>query len=387
MYAQSHIASAVRLLQLYEGREPFHLFAKNYFREHRKHGSRDRRQILQFCYSCFRLGKAARDWPREEQIRTGYFLCATEPSSTLEHINPDWNHQARAELSEKVKLLANPLDLEAVFPWSDRLSEGMDAQAFGLSFFRQPRVFLRVRPGREDVVRTKLLTIPHEWLSDQAVAVENNLPLQDIFRIDDELVVQDLSSQAIGQLMAKAQVPVRPRVWDACAASGGKSILAADVFGDIQLTVSDIRSSILTNLKKRFREAGLAAEQLMILDLSDSGSRLPEALFDVVITDVPCTGSGTWARSPEQLYYFEASKIQEYARLQARILRRAATKVKPGGYLLYATCSVFREENEANVQQWLEESNWELKDQRLITGYTRGADTLFAALMRKPLLP
>lgn len=387
MYAHSHIASAVRLLELYKGSEPFHLFAKNYFREHRKHGSRDRRQILQFCYSCFRLGKAAHEWPWEEQVRTGYFLCATEPSSTLEQINPDWNRQARAELSEKLKLLANPLDLAGVFPWIDHLSEGMDAQAFGLSFFRQPRVFLRVRPGRGEIVRTKLLTIPHEWLSDQAVAVENNLPLQDIFRIDEELVVQDLSSQAIGHLMALVQVPTRPRVWDACAASGGKSILAADVFSDIQLTVSDIRSSILTNLKKRFREAGLAAEQLMVLDLSDSGSRLPEALFDVVMADVPCTGSGTWARSPEQLYYFEATKIQEYARLQARILRRAATKVKPGGYLLYSTCSVFREENEVNVQQWLEESNWELTDQRLITGYTRGADTLFAALMRKPLLP
>jgi 16S rRNA (cytosine967-C5)-methyltransferase len=387
LFTQSHIASAVRLLETYEGKEPFHLFAKNYFREHRKHGSRDRKAILQFCYSCFRLGKAAQDWPLDEQIRAGYFLCATAPSPTLEHINPEWNQHATDPIPEKIKWLSRPLEPERIFPWHDQLSDGMDAEAFNLSFLQQPLVYLRVRPGREAIVREKLKPVPHEWVSDLAIAVESNTKLQDILRIDEEVVIQDLSSQAIGELMKQAQLPARPQVWDACAASGGKSILAADVLGNIQLTLSDIRPSILLNLKNRFRNAGIVSGQSMVIDLSDPQAPLPKGLFDLVIADLPCTGSGTWGRNPEQLYFFEDGSIQVYAQLQAKILRQAAKKVKPGGYLLYCTCSVFREENEANVDAWLQESAWERVDQRLIKGYSQKADTLFGALLRRPLLP
>src|SRR5690606_27157702 len=112
-------------------------------------------------------------------------------------------------------------------------------------------------------------------------------------------------------------------VWDCCAASGGKSILAKDILKNIQLTVSDIRKSILINLEKRFASAGIKAYTAKVADLTDpSFSHSPLApserfsragthhsAFDLIICDAPCSGSGTWARTPEQLYNWTEARL------------------------------------------------------------------------------
>ena len=69
----------------------------------------------------------------------------------------------------------------------------------------------------------------------------------------------------------------------------------------------------------------------------------------MIIADVPCTGSGTWGRTPEQLYYFEDRKIEEYASLQKQIVTNVISHLAPGGYFLYITCSVFKKENEEAI--------------------------------------
>src|SRR5690606_8193418 len=107
-------------------------------------------------------------------------------------------------------------------------------------------------------------------------------------------------------------------------------------------------------------------------------------MFDLVIADVPCSGSGTWSRTPEQLYYFGKEKIQLYASRQRKILEHVTGNAKPGGYLLYCTCSVFRKENEEQVQ-YLQDAGWTVVQQEILTGYNMRADTLFAALLQKPL--
>ena len=174
-------------------------------------------------------------------------------------------------------------------------------------------------------------------------------------------------------------------VWDCCAASGGKSILANDVLGDIQLTVSDVRENILFNLKKRFVAAGINNYKSFIADLTNPKQPVSAESFDLIIADVPCSGSGTWSRTPEQLYYFEPAKIDEYAKLQKAILKNVINALKPGGYFLYITCSVFKKENEHAIDFLQENFNLKTLKMELLKGYELKADSMFAALLQKQL--
>ena len=122
-----------------------------------------------------------------------------------------------------------------------------------------------------------------------------------------------------------------------------------DHYEQIDLTVSDKRESILANLEKRFNVAGINNYESFIMDLGSEDAFVPSGKFDIVIADVPCSGSGTWGRAPENLLYFDPKKVSGYQLLQRTILSNIANSIRPGGYLVYITCSVFKKENEANV--------------------------------------
>ncbi|MCH5721051.1 hypothetical protein [Niabella hibiscisoli] len=96
----------------------------------------------------------------------------------------------------------------------------------------------------------------------------------------------------------------------------------------MELTVSDIRSSIIFNLKKRFQEARINNYRAFVADATHAN---PGKQFDLIIADVPCSGSGTWARTPEQLLYFEPTSIASFVKLQLAITTNAIQYLKPGG--------------------------------------------------------
>ena len=160
--------------------------------------------------------------------------------------------------------------------------------------------------------------------------------------------------------------------------------MAKDILGDIDLTVSDVRDSILVNLKNRFATAEIRNYKSIIADLTKPVSKLKNAKFNLILADVPCTGSGTWSRTPEQLYYFDEKKINEYAALQKKILTIIIPHLATGGYLLYITCSVFKKENEAVIDLIKEQFHLELIKTELLKGYDKKADTMFAALFSLP---
>lgn len=385
----SHLNTAVQVLQQYNGKLPFGIFIKQYFSAHKKYGSKDRKNISQLCYSYFRLGKALQHLSIEEQILTGLFLCSHEPNELLQHLRPAWNEVAHLSIKEKFSLLNTSSSIRNVFPWKDELSEGIDHEQFCTSFFIQPNLFLRLRPGKEQIVKSKLQQagITFSEVSNSCIALPNASKVDAVIEIDKEAVVQDYSSQRIGEFMEliKATADKPLSIWDACAASGGKSILAYDILNSIDLTVSDVRESILANLKKRFAAAGIKHYHQFIADLSASilNGQHPittGSSFDVIITDVPCSGSGTWSRTPEQLYYFNPEEIDRYSALQKKIVGNIIPHLKPGGWLLYCTCSVFKKENEEMVQFLTNEHHLKLHKSELLKGYDQKADTLFAAL-------
>jgi 16S rRNA (cytosine967-C5)-methyltransferase len=208
--------------------------------------------------------------------------------------------------------------------------------------------------------------------------------VEEHFTLNQQLVVQDLNSQRVGNLLEEVTSMYHNhelfRVWDCCAASGGKSIMTIDRFPSAELTVSDIRSSIIDNLRRRFRDAGIYQFQSLVVDLAE---KVPDlAPQDLIIADVPCTGSGTWSRSPENLLTFNSSSIEQYSRLQRRIVTNAVKRLAPDGYLLYITCSVFRKENEENVQHFTEELPLTVISRSLLPGYKEKADSMFAALLK-----
>jgi 16S rRNA (cytosine967-C5)-methyltransferase len=378
----SHFQTAVHLISSYKGQEPFAHFLKNFFREQKKFGSNDRKTISNLCYTCFRTGYALKDIALEERMLTGLFLCANTANDLLNHFKPEWNRQVECSLEEKLSMIPHSLNIADIFPWSDELSKGIDQEKFCRSFLSQPDLFLRIRPGNEETVYRKLSESHTRFrkMNDSCLALNNATRIDHILEIDREVVIQDYSSQRIGDLFRGTKSHSPLSVWDCCAASGGKSIMLFDLDHDLDITVSDIRKSILVNLKKRFEQAGIRKYRSLQADLSSSDYRPQIGKYDVVIADLPCTGSGTWSRTPESLAFFNQSKIDGYSQLQKRIVSNIIPSVKKGGRMVYITCSVFKKENEEVVDFIQKQYEVQLVEQEMATGYELKADSMFFAV-------
>lgn len=379
----SYINSAAEILNSYSGNEPFALFIKKYFASHKKFGSKDRKQVSHLCYCYFRLGKMGKDLSIGERILWGLFLCSREPNDLLAGLKPEWNDESRLSLGVKCSMLEVQYSIREVFPWADELSEGMEHEKFCESFFTQPGLFIRLRPGYQEKVMTKLAdsNIAYETVDDNCLELANAVKIDSIIDLDKEAVVQDLNSQRVVEMFELAQI-TSGDVWDCCAGSGGKSLMIHDLRPAVQITVSDKRESILTNLKKRFAKAGIDRYKSFIANLTQKEPVLKNSQFDLIIADVPCTGSGTWSRTPEQLYFFDEHRVDEYADLQRKIVSNVIPHLKKGSFLLYSTCSAFKKENEEAVAFITKQFGLRLIKMELLKGYDKKADTLFAALLQ-----
>lgn len=297
---------------------------------------------------------------------------------------PDWNEQVSLSLVEKIDLLSAQEAIKNIFPLNDELSNEIDVSAFGLSLLKQPDLFLRLRPGKKEKVlkQLQIAFIDFDWCSDDCVRLPNQTKLHEIIKLDKDAVVQDCNSQRVLDVLKNSKLKTlnsKLSVWDCCAASGGKSILFFDCFTNLHLMVSDVRESILFNLRKRFSRAGIIKYDHFVADLTLENISINKS-FDVVICDAPCSGSGTWARTPEQLAFFNKEKIDHYSNLQKNIALNAGKAIKHGGYFLYITCSVLKKENEEVVDCIRKNLPLTLVEKQYLKGYDKKADTLFVAL-------
>ncbi len=381
----SHANTAKAIVNLYKGEMPFSAFLKNFFAKEKKYGLGDRRSISALCYNYFRIGFAIKNKSIDERLLTSVFICNNESHELLKNEKPEWNEKIHLSLSEKFAVTG--IDAETIFRFNNYLSEEMAIKAFNTSFLIQPDLFVRLRPGKQTLVKKKLeeAKIAFTKINETCFAFANGTKLEQVLDINREVVIQDLNSQRVGELLQIAALEKTATAWDCCAASGGKSIMAYDLLPQIKLTVSDVRQSIMQNLHKRFGDAGIKHYQSFIGDLN-SHKNLLETLqdkrFDLIICDAPCSGSGTWSRTPEQLLFFHENEITKYTSLQRSICASTIPFLHKGGYFLYITCSVFKGENEDIAEFITQHFPVTLVKMELLKGYEIKADTMFAALFQ-----
>ncbi|RMF11307.1 MAG: RsmB/NOP family class I SAM-dependent RNA methyltransferase [Alphaproteobacteria bacterium] len=168
--------------------------------------------------------------------------------------------------------------------------------------------------------------------------------------------VQDEAAQLAALIVDAAP---GQQVLDLCAGAGGKTLaVAAAMANSGQLYAADVNRGRLEELKRRAKRAGAHDVQPLLLD--EAGDRRKAKLgdltgrFDRVILDVPCSGSGTWRRNPDLRWRYGPHDLERFLELQRRLLDEAAELVKPGGRIVYITCSLLPPENEDQIRAFLD---------------------------------
>lgn len=368
-YIWQHINT---IINSYDGKLPLAHFLKNYFKQYPVLGSRDRRTLSAMAYSYFRCYKGLVDEKRtlEETIGACLQLC-------------------HSVLPGMEKLFPGPVSYSPgfepnnLFPYDTVLSDGIGKEEWLSSMLVQPDFFIRLRKDKEKVtgiLKSKGISVSE--INDNCLALPNGAKIEELLP-PDSYVVQDASSQQTGAFFA----PQKNELWyDCCSGAGGKSLLLKDLEPGVKLTVSDKRESIIHNLKQRFKLYGHALPVAHVTDVADEQQlkkALGNKLFDNIICDAPCSGSGTWSRTPEQLYFFDPGTPDQFHRLQCAIAANVSKYLKPGGRLVYITCSVFRRENEEVAFAVAERSGLSIVSMQLINGVAKKADSMFAAVLAK----
>lgn len=351
--------------------QPADACLRAYFSTHRELGSHDRAFIAESLFAVLRhkrlleelLGQAGVEaTPRRMLLAAliklqGYGLSQLGP--VLKKEDAGWATVLKAADTE-----AMPPAVRLSLPdWlHDRLvseSTPEEAWAFGRSMLRAAPLDLRVNTllADRDAVLGELEAAGFEAkptpISPTGIRVSgkpaiNRHPLFTGGKVE----VQDEGSQLLAYLVAPRR---REMVVDFCAGAGGKTLaLGALMQSQGRLYAFDISEKRLANLKPRLKRSGLSnVHPQLIQSESDAKIRRLAGKVDRVLVDAPCSGLGTLRRNPDLKWRQSPRSVDELAAKQAAILAAAASLVKPGGRLVFATCSVLAQENEGVVEGFL----------------------------------
>ena len=368
MTPAARLAAAIEVFdQIAASRAPADGVLRAWGRNHRFAGSKDRRAIAERVYEALRAQGPSR-WAMGADDGRALILgvlafAQNRPFEEIEALfSGDGYGPTTLTNEERHRLAAFPTEtphwVEAGVPewvaerFADQFGDGWMDEAKATILPRAP-VDLRVNALCGDVDGALRLLAHEEVTPERTTTSALGLRLPPAFARDVQglkafttgwIEVQDEASQ-----IAAALADARPgmTVIDYCAGGGGKTLaLAAAMKGEGRLIASDVNTKRLDAMGERLDRAGAVVE---VRQLEPNGQGLDdlEGAADLVFVDAPCSGSGTWRRHPEAAWRLTPEDVTRLAALQADILRRAARLVNPGGRFLYATCSMFTEENEA----------------------------------------
>ncbi len=221
---------------------------------------------------------------------------------------------------------------------------------------------------------------PAEYPDALILEQRQNIFTRPQFR-DGLFEVQDAGSQAIAPFL---QVEPGMRVIDACAGGGGKTLhLAALLQNKGRIIAMDTEDWKLDELKKRARRAGAGNIETRVIESSKTIKRL-ESSADRLLLDVPCSGLGVLRRNPDAKWKLSPEFIDEVKTTQQKIINDYSVMLKPGGIMVYSTCSLLPSENEKQVEQFMEnrKDQFELQEQKTLLP-SEGFDGFFMARLKK----
>lgn len=218
-------------------------------------------------------------------------------------------------------------------------------------------------------------------LSKAGIQVHKREPLFALPEFKEGLFeIQDEGSQLISQLM---EAKPGDCVLDYCSGSGGKTLgFAPSMQGKGQIYLHDIRPSALLEARKRLKRAGVQNAQCLLPDHVQLKKLIGKC--DWVLIDVPCSGTGTLRRNPDQKWKIDAPLIEKFILEQREIAKKVIPYLKGSGRLVYATCSLLPEENQSQVDYFLQHLPLRLdKEPLLLPPVSRGMDGFFCAVFKK----
>lgn len=360
---------------------PVDLYISRYFRLHKAIGSKDRGFIADSFYALIR-------W-----------------KGLIDHVA-----NGRLEWERRLKLFQE-MDLDALYkdesiPWHIRVSfpkllfdtiadsYGVEkgAELCRISNFPAPTT---VRANALKTTRDELLT---RWADVYDISPCNDSPCGITFHKKINFFglpefqqgffeVQDEGSQLVAAML---QAAPGDQVLDYCAGSGGKTLAFAPAMKNQgQIFLHDIRPHALLEARKRLRRAGIQNAQ--IVQAEDAKLKKMKKRMDWVLADVPCSGTGTLRRNPDMKWKFDDEMVARLVGLQRQIFEKALSFLKPGGKIVYATCSLLKDENERQVEHFVATYDLELIGQPFHSLPSQGGmDGFFGAVFTqksKPAIP
>ena len=343
----ARVAAMIQILDSVLEGIPTEKALTNWGRSNRFAGSKDRAAIRDFVFQAIRCRRSAGAWPKPLSARAWAIGSLSINKAPLNDFfnNVRYSPEPLRD-GEEVRAVAteqNILDLQDWiidnlisfygFETTARLSEIMRNRA---------PTSLRVNPLKASLttVRKSLKNIDIDAISnptcDTALTVKTNLRkvvLSDIYK-KGLFELQDAASQAVAKM-----IPAEGNVLDYCAGGGGKA-LAVSAQTAKSVFAHDINPSRLAEIQERAIRGGHDIKIIHNHEIKNFGQ------FDSVYCDVPCSGSGAWRRSPEEKWKLTPDDLKIYIKLQRKILIKAESLVKDGGYLSMITCSIFECENQ-----------------------------------------
>ncbi len=355
----ARVAAAIEVLDTYLQGAPAEKALTNWARRSRFAGSKDRAAIRDIVFDVLRRRRSLTARAGEVSGRglaSAHSVEEQGPAGAAGLFDGVGHAPAPltdAELSQLNREL--PADDPAQFDLPDWLVSafkedfGDEALRVASALKHRAPVFLRVNLARlsrqeaaERLRADGIETVPHPEV-ETALQVTTNprRVAQSAPYLAGEVELQDAASQA-----ACAGLPAAARMLDYCAGGGGK-VLAYGALQEAALFAHDANPARLRDLPERARRAQC---KVKVLDTAGCKQSAP---FDLVLVDAPCSGSGTWRRTPEAKWSLTPDGLTALIKLQAQIMDEAAALVAKGGHFAYATCSVLRRENRDQVAAFL----------------------------------
>jgi 16S rRNA (cytosine967-C5)-methyltransferase len=380
MTPAARYAAAIEVLDRILAGQPAELALTNWGRANRFAGSGDRHALRDHVFDALRCKRSFAALGGAETGR-GLILGAlraagrdlSEVFSGLGHAPPPVGPDEAGRAPQGAEALDVP---DWLYPRFQR-ALGADCDAVLRAMQARAPIYLRVN-ARKSTPAAALQALASDGIGARLIpgvkfgleVIENARKVQNSSTYTSGVIeLQDASSQAVVEALPLGD---GDRVLDYCAGGGGKT-LAMAARARLQVWAHDAAAQRMKDLPARASRAGV---KITLTDVPAS-----VAPFDLVLTDVPCSGSGSWRRDPQGKWALTEAKLEQTLALQAQILARAVPLVAAQGSLAYATCSLLREENEDQIDQFLAANpGWTCRDQRRFSPLG-GGDGFFLALL------